>query len=124
MLLEIPVSNKLLHVSYSSLREVYLTRQLNKTAKDLQYYYMGFYIHSCPKMRYKARLNPSKLLCPKTYEWFDIDACIKKLDKEKYCTFNEDFDAIDQDAIVDINKVTKKKSKKKIMYSPLCMNYL
>ncbi|XP_031849457.1 arginyltransferase 1 isoform X2 [Nomia melanderi] len=91
--------------TFSSLREVYLTRQLNKTAKDLQYYYMGFYIHSCPKMRYKARLKPSKLLCPETYEWFDIDACIKKLDKEKYCRFNEDLDVIDQDAIVDINKV-------------------
>lgn len=75
---------------------------------------MGFYIHSCPKMRYKARLNPSKLLCPETYEWFDIDVCLKLLDKEKYCRFNKDLDAIDQDAIVNINKVTKKK----IIYSP------
>ncbi|XP_078047295.1 arginyltransferase 1 isoform X4 [Augochlora pura] len=91
--------------TFSSLREVYLTRQLNKWAKDLEYYYMGFYIHSCPKMRYKARMKPSKLLCPETYEWFDIDPCIKKLDKEKYCRFNEDLDAIDQDAIVDIDKV-------------------
>ncbi|XP_076291831.1 arginyltransferase 1 isoform X4 [Lasioglossum baleicum] len=89
----------------SSLREVYLTRQLNKSAKDLQYYYMGFYIHSCPKMRYKARMKPSKLLCPETYEWFDIDSCIKKLDKEKYCRFNENLDAIDQDAVVDADKV-------------------
>ncbi|XP_076647874.1 arginyltransferase 1 isoform X2 [Halictus rubicundus] len=89
----------------SSLREVYLTRQLNKSAKDLQYYYMGFYIHSCPKMRYKARMKPSKLLCPETYEWFDIDPCIKKLDKEKYCRFNENLDAIDQDTVVDTDKV-------------------
>lgn len=26
---------------------------------DLQYYYMGYYIHSCPKMRYKADYSPS-----------------------------------------------------------------
>ncbi|XP_076375230.1 arginyltransferase 1 isoform X2 [Megalopta genalis] len=95
--------------TFSSLREVYLTRQLNKWAKDLQYYYMGFYIHSCPKMRYKARMKPSKLLCPETYEWFDIDPCIKKLDKEKYCRFNEDLDAIDQDAIVDVDKVLEQR---------------
>ncbi|XP_033342621.2 arginyltransferase 1 isoform X5 [Megalopta genalis] len=102
--------------TFSSLREVYLTRQLNKWAKDLQYYYMGFYIHSCPKMRYKARMKPSKLLCPETYEWFDIDPCIKKLDKEKYCRFNEDLDAIDQDAIVDVDKVL-------VVYRQIAMPY-
>lgn len=30
----------------------------------LRYYYMGFYIHSCHKMRYKADYAPSDLLCP------------------------------------------------------------
>lgn len=30
---------------------------------------MGFYIHSCPKMRYKGKLSGSYLLCPETYTW-------------------------------------------------------
>ncbi|XP_074855854.1 arginyl-tRNA--protein transferase 1 isoform X5 [Carettochelys insculpta] len=41
---------------YSALREIAFTRQLHEKASELCYYYMGFYIHSCPKMRYKAQL--------------------------------------------------------------------
>ncbi|EDN10132.1 conserved hypothetical protein [Histoplasma mississippiense (nom. inval.)] len=37
----------------SALREIALTSEGN-----YQYYYMGFYIHSCPKMRYKANFQP------------------------------------------------------------------
>ncbi|XP_039337108.1 arginyl-tRNA--protein transferase 1 isoform X11 [Mauremys reevesii] len=39
---------------YSALREIAFTRQLHEKASELCYYYMGFYIHSCPKMRYKV----------------------------------------------------------------------
>ncbi|KFW89267.1 Arginyl-tRNA--protein transferase 1, partial [Phalacrocorax carbo] len=38
---------------YSALREIAFTRQLHEKSPDLCFYYMGFYIHSCPKMRYK-----------------------------------------------------------------------
>uniref|UniRef100_A0A5F9D1U0 Arginyl-tRNA--protein transferase 1 n=1 Tax=Oryctolagus cuniculus TaxID=9986 RepID=A0A5F9D1U0_RABIT len=38
---------------YSALREIAFTRQLHEKAPQLSYYYMGFYIHSCPKMKYK-----------------------------------------------------------------------
>lgn len=38
----------------------------------LKYYYMGFYIHSCPKMRYKGKLSASYLLCPETYVWMPL----------------------------------------------------
>ena len=34
-----------------------------------QYYYMGFYIHSCAKMRYKGEYRPSYILDPESYEW-------------------------------------------------------
>ena len=30
----------------------------------LTHYYMGYYIHTCHKMRYKAGYRPSELLCP------------------------------------------------------------
>uniref|UniRef100_A0A452J6L8 Arginyl-tRNA--protein transferase 1 n=1 Tax=Gopherus agassizii TaxID=38772 RepID=A0A452J6L8_9SAUR len=42
---------------YSALREIAFTRQLHEKASELCYYYMGFYIHSCPKMRYKDILG-------------------------------------------------------------------
>ncbi|KAL6438535.1 hypothetical protein ACFW04_004542 [Cataglyphis niger] len=91
--------------TFSSLREIYLTRQLNKVASDLKYYYMGFYIHTCPKMQYKAKMRPSKLLCPQTYVWCDIDPCLIKLDNEKYSSLNDDSNAIDKDGIIDVEEV-------------------
>lgn len=77
-------------------REVEFTRQLNRTAPDLKYYYMGFYIHSCPKMRYKANLSPSYLLCPETYFWFPVEKCIPLLDIKPYSRLNYEADAVDE----------------------------
>lgn len=96
-----PAYNQLSLGTFSSLREIYLTRQLNKIANDLKYYYMGFYIHTCPKMRYKARMQPSKLLCPETYVWRDIEPCLAKLDIAKYSRLNDETDAIDENGVVD-----------------------
>ena len=45
---------------------------------------MGFYIHSCPKMRYKAKYSGSYLLCPDTYNWVPVDKCQPILDQTKY----------------------------------------
>lgn len=81
--------------------EVRLVRELNKTVPDLKYYYMGYYIHTIPKMRYKAKMRPSKLLCPETYKWFDIDKCIPKLNETKYSRLNDDLDALDEDGIIN-----------------------
>jgi len=64
---------------------------------NLKYYYMGFYIHSCQKMRYKAKFRPSYLLCPLKYTWHAIDKCIQKLDVEKYSIFDESGDIQDAD---------------------------
>ena len=38
--------------------------QAHRTCPGLHYYYMGFYIHSCHKMRYKVDYAPCDLLCP------------------------------------------------------------
>lgn len=72
-------------------------RSLQNKIAELENYYMGFYIHSCPKMRYKGKLIPSYLLCPETYCWIPIEKCIKLLDENRYCRLNEDIDAIDED---------------------------
>ncbi|GAA6101580.1 arginyl-tRNA--protein transferase 1 isoform X1 [Tachysurus ichikawai] len=48
--------------SYSALREIAFTRHLQKQSPKLSYYYLGFYIHSCPKMRYKCHSKGCFLL--------------------------------------------------------------
>ncbi|XP_022643643.1 arginyl-tRNA--protein transferase 1-like [Varroa destructor] len=73
--------------TFSSLCEIKLTRDLNQTLPTLRYYYMGFYIHSCPKMRYKGRLPNSDLLCPETYTWHPIARCLPMLETSKYARF-------------------------------------
>lgn len=83
--------------TYGSLREVQFTRDLQEKEPAMQYYYMGFYIHSCPKMRYKGKLSMSDLLCPETYGWVPIERCLPKLEAEKYCRLNDDVDALDAD---------------------------
>ncbi|XP_006758014.1 PREDICTED: arginyl-tRNA--protein transferase 1 isoform X1 [Myotis davidii] len=81
---------------YSALREIAFTRQLHEKASQLSYYYMGFYIHSCPKMRYKGHYRPSDLLCPETYVWVPIEQCLPSLENSKYCRFNQDPEAADE----------------------------
>ncbi|XP_073934273.1 arginyl-tRNA--protein transferase 1 isoform X12 [Castor canadensis] len=81
---------------YSALREIAFTRQLHEKTSQLSYYYMGFYIHSCPKMKYKGQYRPSDLLCPETYVWVPIEQCLPSLEKSKYCRFNQDLEAVDE----------------------------
>ncbi|XP_061401409.1 arginyl-tRNA--protein transferase 1-like [Musca vetustissima] len=82
--------------TYSSLREIELVQELSKTVPDLKYYYMGFYIHSCQKMRYKGKLSGSYLLCPEAYTWHPLSDEIRlKLDANKYQRFNDDPSARD-----------------------------
>lgn len=83
--------------TYSALRELALVRQLSsQLAAD--YYYMGFYIHSCPKMRYKARFTPCDLLCPEVRSWHPMQQAVALLDVSKYSRLNPDDQAVDEDA--------------------------
>lgn len=52
---------------YSALREIQWVQEAHKVCPSLSFYYLGFYIHTCPKMRYKATYAPSELLCPSNY---------------------------------------------------------
>ena len=40
----------------------------------------GYYIHTCPKMKYKRKFQPSELLCPLRYTWHPLDRCLPALD--------------------------------------------
>jgi len=63
-----------------------------------RFYYMGFYIHSCPKMRYKSKYQPSHLLCPEAKTWHDSSACLPLLDQNKYSRLNPHESKVDEDA--------------------------
>ncbi|KAG6443353.1 hypothetical protein O3G_MSEX002745 [Manduca sexta] len=81
--------------TYGALREIEFTRQLHTVCPELKYYYMGFYIHSCRKMRYKGNFAPSDLLCPETYKWFPLKDCIPKLELSPYSRLDPDIDSVD-----------------------------
>ncbi|KAM6922134.1 arginyl-tRNA--protein transferase 1 isoform 3-T3 [Lycodopsis pacificus] len=90
--------------SYSALREIAFTRQLQKQSPKLSYYYLGFYIHSCPKMRYKGQYRPSDLLCPETFAWVPIEQCVLQLENTRYARFNQDPDAGDARVLKDVGR--------------------
>uniref|UniRef100_A0A8C1RHG4 Arginyl-tRNA--protein transferase 1 n=1 Tax=Cyprinus carpio TaxID=7962 RepID=A0A8C1RHG4_CYPCA len=91
--------------TYSALREIAFTRQLQQQSPKLAYYYLGFYVHSCPKMRYKGQYRPSDLLCPETYTWVPIERCIPRLDISAYSRLNENAQAGDARALKELSRV-------------------
>ncbi|XP_026525224.1 arginyl-tRNA--protein transferase 1 isoform X4 [Notechis scutatus] len=90
---------------YSALREIAFTRQLHEQASDLSYYYMGFYIYSCPKMRYKGQYRPSDLLCPETYTWIPLEQCLPSLEQSKYSRLNQDSKIGDEGMMKELDQV-------------------
>ncbi|XP_068113682.1 arginyl-tRNA--protein transferase 1 isoform X1 [Hyperolius riggenbachi] len=90
---------------YSAVREIAFTRELQTKAADLRYYYMGFYIHSCPKMRYKGQYRPSQLLCPESYVWVPIETCVPLLECNKYARFNSNPEERDPERLTDLGRV-------------------
>jgi arginine-tRNA-protein transferase len=65
-----------------ALKEIEFVRQhMNETFK---YYYLGFYIDTCPKMRYKGEYAPSQLLCPVTYRWVPYALCLPTKDTHRF----------------------------------------
>uniref|UniRef100_A0A1B6IE36 Arginyl-tRNA--protein transferase 1 n=1 Tax=Homalodisca liturata TaxID=320908 RepID=A0A1B6IE36_9HEMI len=103
--------------TYGSLREIAFCRTLHHSAPSLQYYYMGFYIHSCPKMRYKGAFSPSFLLCPEVYSWHPLESCLPLLERTKYCRFNPDPKVHDPDQLVGIGDVSVLFLNKAMAYS-------
>ncbi|KAH8699297.1 arginine-tRNA-protein transferase 1 [Talaromyces proteolyticus] len=70
----------------SALREIALA-----TEQKYKYYYMGYYIHSCQKMRYKALYRPQYILDPESMTWDPLDGELcQKLDKRSYVSLSHD----------------------------------
>lgn len=78
--------------TYTALREIVLTRTLLETQPALKYYYMGYYISTCEKMRYKGRFRPSELLCDRSLQWVPLDICNQLLrnNGDKFTVFLPD----------------------------------
>lgn len=74
---------------YSALEEIRSVCENQVHCPSLQYYYLGYYIHSCGKMRYKAAYQPSELLCPLRYEWVRYDVAKPFLDIRKYVVLSD-----------------------------------
>ncbi|XP_023347558.1 arginyl-tRNA--protein transferase 1 isoform X3 [Eurytemora carolleeae] len=71
--------------TYSALREIEFTVSLG-----LEFYYMGYYVHTCPKMRYKGSYKPSQLLSLSSYNWHPIEKCTAILETTKYSCFEDE----------------------------------
>lgn len=74
---------------YSALQEIDWVKQNQMHCASLQYYYLGYYIHNCGKMRYKATYRPSELLCPLRYTWVPFDAAKPLLDQKSYVVLSD-----------------------------------
>lgn len=90
----------------TSLLEIGLVRSLaSSSLPSVTSYYLGFYIHSCVKMRYKGRYSPSFLACPETFSWQPLAACVPLLDRSAYSRLDPDLSARDPEAGGDISQI-------------------
>lgn len=67
---------------YSALWEIrYISDIISKHVCGIEYYYLGYYIPTIKKMKYKDQYKPSELLCEKTREWVPVDAALPLIEK-------------------------------------------
>jgi len=82
----------------SALREAALAREIHDAGvPSMTSLYMGFYIYSCAKMRYKGDYAPSYLLDPEAYAWFPLKECTPLLEKHRYGCFSKPEHSLDED---------------------------
>ncbi|KAK9903993.1 hypothetical protein WJX75_002063 [Coccomyxa subellipsoidea] len=73
----------------SALREIAFTQAAAMTCPSLHYYYMGYFISSCPKMRYKGEFRPSDLLCMHSLCWVPTERAVPALDADMHCIISQ-----------------------------------
>ncbi|KAF9055236.1 hypothetical protein BDZ89DRAFT_1055831 [Hymenopellis radicata] len=73
----------------SALREASLAREIREAGvPSMTSLYLGYYVHSCQKMRYKGEYSPSFLADPETFEWYPLDKYKSLLDSNRYTCFS------------------------------------
>jgi arginine-tRNA-protein transferase len=81
---------------YTALREIEWVQRAKWITN--RYYYLGYYIHSCQKMIYKAEYKPSELLCPVNFKWVDFEVAKSRLQQKsptRHCCALYEDDASD-----------------------------
>jgi len=74
----------------SALHEAALAQEIHDAGlSSLDALYMGFYIHSCPKMKYKGEYAPSFLADPEDDTWHPLKDCVVLLDRYRYAVFSQ-----------------------------------
>ena len=69
-----------------SLREIALAAE-----GGYRWWYAGYYIHSCPKMRYKIDYSPQYVLDPETFAWDVLDKdTLAIFDKKPYVSLSRE----------------------------------
>lgn len=61
------------------LREINLVSKLSNDLPRFKYYFMGYYVQSTSKMKYKGDYEPSELLCPNTMVWVKLDSKTRQI---------------------------------------------
>lgn len=81
----------------SALREAALALEAG-----YEYYYMGYYIHSCMKMRYKSDYKPQYVLDPESLEWDPLDGDLRRLlDSKAYVSLSHERGSSGDKAVSD-----------------------
>lgn len=65
----------------ASLKEIEWIKDMQRNCPSMKYYLLGYYIHDCPRMRYKAEFGPSDLLDPLTHCWVPYDRALPALER-------------------------------------------
>ena len=100
----------------TSLLEISLVRQLSAVHPAITNYYLGFYIHTCIKMRYKGRYSPSFLLCPETYSWQPLEASKVLLEKSSYSRLDPNPSNTDRETVSSVSEVGVLCSRQAVTY--------
>ncbi len=76
-----PSMAKLSLGTLASLLEIEWVKNEASNAPEFRYYYLGYYLHDCHRMKYKASFAPSELLCPLSYRWVPIASIADDLNR-------------------------------------------
>lgn len=67
-----------------ALREIALAREAG-----YRWWYPGYYVHNCAKMRYKIEYKPQYVLDPEDLQWYLLDKdALERFDKSHYVCFS------------------------------------
>ena len=86
---------------YTVIREIALTRQLQKVMPGLKYYLLGYYNYTIPKISYKHQFRPTEIQCPDTYQWLPLQQVVSRIKANQYARLSDDECDLEIEKMVD-----------------------